>query len=196
MIKAARDCLLCVRAPVTTQAGFQQSVEDMLAVLGELEGTISHEQTGAKVRRHREQRSARRTCPIRFAELGAAGGKSGKDSDLRFGDAAVDGRAVGIGVRAVTGQAKIGCVPGWMMGVEVHRFFDAPPSLVGLAEIGRKRRPQGKDARVIWVEGVGLLVMHLGLIETPSVHVDLAATRWHQESAGSSVRARSARSAA
>ena len=60
------------------------------------------------------------------------------------------------------------------MGIELHRLLDPPPSLVRLAEIGRKRRPQGEDARVVGIERVGLLVMHLGGVEAPSVHVDLA----------------------
>src|SRR6476660_3534954 len=113
----------------------------MLAVLSELEGTVLDEQTGAKVRRHRKQRDARRPCPICFAELSAAGGEPRKDSDLRLGDAAVHSRAIGICVGAVTGKAEIGCVPGRVMGIELHRLFDAPPSFVWLAEVGRKWRP-------------------------------------------------------
>jgi hypothetical protein len=143
--------------PLSAQAGLQQSVEEVLAILSELERTIPHEQTGAKVRRHCKQRGARRPSFIRFAKLSAAGGDSCKDADLRFRDAAIRGRAVGVGVRAVTRKAKIGCVPGWVMGVELHRLFDSPPSLVGLAEIGRKRRPQGKNTRVVRVKGIGLL---------------------------------------
>jgi hypothetical protein len=97
------------------------------------------------IRLEREGPAGEKAPNREIGRLGEQRRPSRRDSGMGLGGA----RIVAGGV---AGEAEIGRVPGGMLRIEVQRPLDQVATLVGASAIGRERRPQRENVRVIGVQ--------------------------------------------